>query len=307
MAGNLNSYATGDVLICFRNGGSDLVVDAGPVSTFTNTTPGQVISISQYTTTQLAQLGVDGLNWSAFTYLSDNTLFVSQARTDLNTQTSPWQAAPSSTQSGTALRIATIPPGANANASFNALNSATAIIEPDNSTHTQNANYPQGQSYENSLFGSYGGFFNGNFTPSTSGGNGILENTTSGTFDTDGVTVRSDFYQVKPSSSAYVPSYGKYLGYFELSPNGAMTFTAPSGTVSTPVIQSINRSGTQTTINYTTGVIGTYTLRKNSLLNSGVPRASWTSVSTLASGDTSTHSITFTDTASNDFYVITAQ
>ena len=45
----------------------------------------------------------------------------------------------------------------------------------------------------------------------------------------------------------------------------------------------------------------------NNRINSGTPQGSWTSVATLASGDMATHSITFTDTASNNFYTITAQ
>ena len=307
-AGNLTSYATGDVLICFRLGGSDLVVDAGPVSALTNASPNQRIAITQYTANQLAQVGLDGVNWSAFTYLADNTLFVSQARTDLNTQTAPYKSYPAATQSGTALRIATIPPGAKNNIGFNSLNTSTAVIEPDNSLHTQNANYPQGQSYENCYIGSYGGFFNGTFTSTTQTGAGEPENTIPSGFATGGTVIRSDFYRMNPAPNAYGAYFGIYLGYFEMATDGTLSYVAyPSGSVSTPVIQSISRSGTQTTIYYTTGVNGTYTLRKNNVLNSGIPRSSWATVSTLSSGDTSTHSITFTDTSATEFYTITAQ
>ena len=71
-----------------------MVVDAGPISTLTNgVTPNQRIPITQYTGTQLAAVGTNGVSWSAFTWSSDNTLFVTKARTSLNDQTTPWQAA----------------------------------------------------------------------------------------------------------------------------------------------------------------------------------------------------------------------
>ena len=86
---------------------------------------------------------------------------------------------------------------------------------------------------------------------------------------------------------------GKWLGYFELSTNGAMTYVAYPST--TPVIASINRSGTSTTINYTTGLYGTYKLLESSDLSA--PVSTWTTVATLTSGDTATH--TYTDTTSD--------
>ena len=76
--------------------------------------------------------------------------------------------------------------------------------------------------------------------------------------------VRSDFYQLTPTSGY---ALGTWLGYFELSTNGAMTYVAYPST--TPVITSITRSGTTTTINYTTGLYGTYTLRGTNSLTSG--------------------------------------
>lgn len=68
VAGNLTNYTTGDVLLCFRNGGTyDLVVDAGPVSTFTGLAMNQRYPITAYTGSQLGQLSTNSLDWSAFT------------------------------------------------------------------------------------------------------------------------------------------------------------------------------------------------------------------------------------------------
>src|ERR1017187_10678172 len=95
-AGTLTSYANGDVLICFRKSGvaNDLVVDAGPISTFTNATPNQRITITQYTGGQLAAAlsATNGVSWSAFAYFDNSvnpnwTLYMTRARMALKTQT----------------------------------------------------------------------------------------------------------------------------------------------------------------------------------------------------------------------------
>jgi hypothetical protein len=294
-AGTLTNYAVGDVLVCFRKGGNDMVVDAGQISTLTNATANQRIPITQYTGTQLAAVGTNGVSWSAFTWLSDNTLFVTEARISLNSQTTPWQAGRSSVQSGTALLMAAIPPGAldQLNLLIYPVSTSTAVVEQDNSAG--NANYPDGVSYSAALNGSYGGQFNGTFV-------GNPENTTLNTFTTAGAVVRSDFYQMAPTIT---PAQGKWLGYFELSTNGAMTYVAYPSTP--PVLTSISRSGALNTIQYTTGLYGTYTLRGTNNLTSGTAMANWPAIATLTSGDTATHTIMDTTTDNVRFYTITAQ
>jgi len=74
-----------------------------------------------------------------------------------------------------------------------------------------------------------------------------------------------------------------------------------------PVINSIARTNTTTTINYTTGLSGTYTLRGTNNLSFGAPGTNWPAISTLSSGDSAPHSTSFTDTEDNKFYIITAQ
>lgn len=296
MAATITNYTVGDVLVCFRNGGSDMVVDAGSVSTFTNAIANQRISITQYTGSQLADVGTNGVSWSAFTWLSDQTLFMTKARTSLNSQTTPWTDASSPSQSGTASRMATIPPGALDE--FNLLvypeSTATAVVEEDNSD--ANPNYTDGVSYHDALAGSYGSDFNGTFA-------GNPENTTASNFILKGAVVRSDFYQLTPSSGPGNPP-GKWLGYFEFNTNGAMTYVAYPST--TPVFSSATHSGTSTTIFYTAGLYGTYTLRGTNSLTSAA-MTNWPAIATLTSGDTATHSTTFTDTNSIRFYTITAQ
>ena len=294
-AGTLTNYAVGDVLVCFRKGGNDMVVDAGQISTLTNATPNQRISITGYTGTQLAAVGTNGVSWSAFTWLSDNTLFVTKARTSLDQQATPWLAQRSSVQANTVGRMASIPPGAldELNLLIYPVSTPTAVVEEDNTA--LNPNYTDGDSYHEALAGAYGGQFNGTFV-------GNPENTTLNNFTTAGTVVRSDFYQMTPTSGY---ALGKWLGYFELSTNGAMTYVAYPSTPA--VLASINRSGASTTITYTTGLYGTYTLRGTSSLTSGTDIANWPAITTLTSGDTATHTITDTTTDNVRFYAITAQ
>lgn len=303
----LTNYQTGDVLVCFRNGGNDMVVDAGPISTFTNATPNQVIPISQYTGSQLAVVGTNGTSWSAFTWLADNTLFITRPRIAPGTPTLPWQAKSSSLQHNTTLRMVTIPPGAvdELNAAYSSLSTPASVIENDVSSG--NASYVTGVSYHDALSGAYGSDFNGTFV-------GNPENTTTNdesdptqSFTGLGQVQRSDFYQLTPSSG-FQTTYGTFLGYFELNTNGALNYVAfPSVVPATPVIVSITRTNTTTTINYTTGLTGTFTLRGTNTLTSGVSVANWPAIQVLSSGDTAQHSVQFTDTNNIEFYMITAQ
>jgi len=298
MAGTLGNYASGDVLLCFRNSTSDLVVDVGQLSTLTNLTANSRYTISTYTTAQLttagtfgnSPVGLNGTSWSAFSWTPDNTLFVTRPRSGPNTATVPWYDQMNSIQNGVTVRMQAIPPGATNQIAYDSNNSSTAILEPDSDT-----SYFVGSSYGTAINGGYGGNFSGDFQ-------GNPENTTPGSFSTSGTVQCSDFYQMTPNNGFI---RGKYLGYFELNTNGVMTYVAYP--ITPAVFQSISRSGNQTTIYYTTGVNGTYTLRNNTSLTSGTPILGWTSVATLSSGDTATHSITFTDNNSTSFYTITAQ
>ena len=294
----LTSYVNGDVLLCFRNA-NDLVVDVGQISSLTNgVVPNQRIPITQFTGTQLNDIGgVDGVSWSAFTWLTnDDSLFVTKARTvSINVQSTPWHDSSDPSQSSTAAFMAKIPPGAvdELNALFSADSTSTAVIEEDKSDGNQN--YIHGISYKSAL-GS-GLNFNTTFQ-------GNPENTTPGTFSSSGGVVRSDLYRLTPVGGFGQPP-AVLLGYFELGSDGTMAYVAyPSAA---PVIKTISRSGTSTTITYTAGLYGTYTLRGTNSLSSGTASANWPAISTLTSGDTATHSTTFTDSNDTEFYTITAQ
>ena len=296
MAGTLTSYATGDVLLCFRKGGLDMVVDIGQVSTLTGASLNQTIPVSQYNSTQLAELGNrNNLGWSAFTWLANDTLYMTSPRSSVDLQTAPWVSQSAGSQDNVARRMATIPVGSVAynNANPNPNNTANVVIEE--STSAGNGNYLVGNSYSTTLLGAYGGNFNGLFQ-------GNPEKTTANNFQTTGKVVRSDFYSMVPNSGY---AQGTWLGYFELAPDGTMTYVAYPITV--PVIQSIIRTNTTSTITYTTGIYGTYTLRGTTNLGTAGAATNWPAITTLTSGDNNLHTVTETDAAAVKFYSITAQ
>jgi hypothetical protein len=209
----------------------------------------------------------------------------------LDTQTAAWRSLGGDSQNNTILRMQNIIPGATNSLYYNVYpaSSSSAVVEDDLSSG--DANYPTGTSYRDAYVGSYGANFSGTFS-------GNPENTTLSTFTTSGKVVRSDFYQLSTTPNAQ----GKLLGYFELNTNGVMTYVAyPS---STPVISSFSRADTTTTITYSAGIYGTYTLRGTNTAGLTAARTSWPAISTLTSGNHTVQDIT---TDNNRFYIITAQ
>ncbi len=305
LAGTLTNYTNGDVLICFRkNGGANnLVVNAGPVSALISLAPDTRLPISGFTGAQLALVGTNAVSWSAFTWFDGSaspasaqwTLFASKARANLNTKTSPWQAFPQDSQNAVGLDMSSVPRGALDNINFNGLNTSTAVVEPANSG---NQNYVTGQSYSTTIDPNglsdfnFGGDFQGN-----------PENTTPANFTTAGNVVRSDFYQVPASDAGGGPV--KFLGYFEFSTNGVMTYVAyPSAAVVAPAIVSIVRNGTTNTVTFTTGANGTYTLCGTNSL--GAPRSTWPAL-TAISGNGGQRSLTDVDAGGAKFYLVKGQ
>ena len=273
-----------------------MVVDAGPISTFTGASHNQRIPITQYTGTQLAQVGTNGVSWSAFTWLGDNTLFITRPRSFPGQQTVPWLAQSSPVQNGSAGRMATIPPGAldQLNLLVYPVSTATAVVEENNSIG--NPNYTDGVSYHDALAGAYGSAFDGKFE---NGGN--PENTTLSTFTKSATVVRSDFYQLTPTSSLNSP--GTWLGYFEFNTNGAMTYVAYP--TSTPVVSSISVTGTTATITYKSGLYGTYNLIGTN--NLSAPVSTWPVIGGSLSTGTATFTVQDTGAVSNRFYMIEGQ
>jgi len=244
-AGTLTSYAVGDVLVCFRktsSSGNDLVVDAGQISTYTNTTVNQRIPISGYTGNQLALVGTNSIDFSAFTWFDDSvsqvnaqwTLFATRARVTPYVQSTAYTSSGAGVQQFTISDMQPVPLGAHDAASYNGLNNSTAVIEPDDTVNNPDyALYTSGQSYDYAVNGNSG---NADFDGSFTGGN--IEKATASGFILGGAVVRSDFYWIPPSSTV------KYLGFFELNTNGQMTFVAKP---TLPTVTTVAASAVGTT------------------------------------------------------------
>jgi hypothetical protein len=305
--GTLTSYVQGDVIIGFRKSGvsSDLVVDLGSISTFTNAAANQRLTFSSvYTTNQLDLVGLNGLSWDAFTWIDTSgginnsaILFVSQARSSLNTQASSPPSASGNSQFLVEGDMSLVQQGTTVNASYNGLNTATAVLEPDNS-----GSYATGESYGTVMTGGAGYNFSGDFTDPQN-----CEQTTSSTFTTGAAVSRADFYWINPLPTGGHTSNTKYLGYFELNTNGVLSYVAyPVATLTVPVIKSITRTNTVSYITFTTGSSGTYSLRGTNSAGLNTAVTNWPAITSVA-GNGSVNMLQDTTTASSKFYVITAQ
>jgi hypothetical protein len=298
------NYAVGDVLICFRRanpstyvdlGGTNLVVDAGPISYFTNLAPNTKVTISTYTGSQLSQVGTNSVGWSAFAYFDHTavspavpeTIFITSPRDVLTTQTSPNHCATASANTLTIGQLGAIVAGAVDNP-----NTGSAALEL--SAYYYNSgdfSYSQGVGSSED--------FNGTFTYN-------FEKYTPANFVTAGDPVRADFYWMYPVKLHAIAS-ANYLGYFELGTNGVMTYMAyPTATVAVPVITSIRRTNGISYVSFTTGSSGTYTLRGTNSSGWNTARTNWPAI-TSVTGNGLVNTLPDTTPAANKFYVITAQ
>jgi hypothetical protein len=303
------SYNHGDVLIGIRNtagGANDLVINAGPVAAFTNLAIGGKITITSLTGTLLNSAFADtnNLSWSAFAALDaagsaeENTLFMTRARADLNTQSTPWRRYTFDSQGNVVGKINGVGTGAYSLGLAQAAgpnNTPTALVEPEAASVAPTYSYRSMLGSAQATFLNWDGTFQG--TP---------EQSTAADFTTAGQPVRADFYLLPPGGTPSSHPAGTYLGYFEFSTNGVLTYTAgPSASVVVaPQITGIVRNGNTAMVTFTTGSGGTYTLRATSDLTT--VRANWTALGTV-SGNGQTNSLSDTTTATSRFYFISAQ
>lgn len=304
-------YLPGDLLIGFRKTGGgtyDLVVDAGSVATLTNLAPNTRFPITAFTGSQLGIVGTNAISWSAFAFFDESilpvsaqhTLFVTDPRDLLNTQT-PVLPLPGGGAAANALvegDMSSVWYGANDSltGAYSTNSTATAVIVPENNNSSV---YKNGLSYLYAVAGAAGnpGNFNGDFEAN-------IENPTASNFTTAGNVSRSDFYQVPASGTV------SYLGYFELSTNGSLTFVSrPSAapvTPAVPVIKSIGVTNGVAFVSFTTGATGTYSLRGATSLSSGTAITNWPVISSVA-GNGAVKTLTDANAVNSKFYIISAQ
>jgi hypothetical protein len=210
-------YNSRDLLLGFRNSSAatDFVVDVGPASMYYGGSG--TFTIGSFTGAQLNSVfgSMNSLSFSVFGDVRSsgdasyplNTLWVTSPRVDPNTQNNPWNRQSQFSQGNTGSKIDGIASGALA---------YSGTIPADSNNTSSTVNVPRtwnagGVSYTLGIGAS------GNFANAFQGG---VENTTAADFATSGGVVRSDLYELKPGTGQ-----GSYLGYFELSNSGTMTFT----------------------------------------------------------------------------------
>ncbi len=213
----LFSYSDQNVLLAFRPTGVNpstdtLLVNLGPVSNFYNAagTSGFVVGNASAVTTTFSSLANLDFSVSAANRTvagtgnqTLQTIWETRPRTDVDTQSTPWNRQSSGLLANTAARIASLGNGAT---TLTGINSSTVVIPLSDSSHS--VSHWVGS-------GGGGGGATGSFQ-STFQGN--AETKTSSTF---GATdfVRSDFYEITPGSGA-----STYLGYFQFDANGTTAF-----------------------------------------------------------------------------------
>src|ERR1041385_1870297 len=283
------------VFVLRKNGGSSKVpVKAAPAANFYNLPAGQSITVSNITITQLTTaFGVlDDLSWSAAADVRTNgdaaypiqTLWVVSPRTDLNTQTTPWNRGSQFSQGPTGAKIDGIAIGGvsyGAQQPTGADNTSTGVIVPSGSEY------------------SYGYFMgSGNYASTFQGS---VEVTTPSEFGASGQPVRADFYQLKPGTGP-----ATYLGFFDFNTNGVMTYTAgpPRVPLPPPTITSVTRIGATAPVNFSTISGAHYSLRVTNSSGLSAPATTWPVSGSAIVGDGSTKSLSDTTTDPARFYRI---
>ena len=303
----------GDAVAGFRKTGAfqanyEVVSNIGSITNLTKLAPGALVTVMGYSSNQLAGAFADynNLQWSvsaAFSGIAGswsgypaNTVWFTVPRTDFNTQSAAPLRMQSTAQSSTKNAINGAGGGAShisSQTASNAYNTATFVRESTGDPYalTVFIGDPSNPSY-----GDWEGSLS--FT---------VENTTPPAFTSP---VRSDLYQSVPDGVTD-PTTGKttggalYLGYFQLNTNGTMSFTRASAAPPAPVI-SITRSGSTSTIKFSSTSGATYTLYYTNSTGLEAPTSTWPSLPTTIVGDGITESFTNTSTDPSQFYRVGA-
>lgn len=304
----------GDLLLGFRKTGAnqanfEVVVNIGSITTFESLAPGASVAVTGYTPAQLGNAFQDlnNLQWSVSAAVPGistwqgnpaGTLWYTRARTDIATQSTPVDRFAVSAQANVSTKMSSVGSGATTissnlgTASEN--NTATLVREPTGDSSGLSAFI--GFSQDATL---------GNFEylPTNT------ENTTPASFTT---AVRSDLYRAYPTTktdpdTGLTSGAAYYVGYFELDPNGNLTFTRASGTVTPPAPTiTIGRAGNISTVSFLSANNASYTLHYTDLAGLTTPVSTWQTGETLP-GNGSTVSFQDTSPDANRVYAVSAQ
>lgn len=97
-------------------------------------------------------------------------------------------------------------------------------------------------------------------------------------FDGESTNVsRSDLYELPPGTTAAgtLNQPGRHLGYFELLPDGILSFPTVSAVVPVPQITGIQRDGAVMTLSFPSVTGATYRLRATDSAGLWAPASTW--------------------------------
>lgn len=312
------SKGNAPALIGFRRPSSpndfELVANLGNVITnIENLTPGTTfVFTNRLLPTQLANAypnSFDDVHWSvsaAFTGLSYNgfqggTIWYTLPRVDVNTQTTPPQRHGNGqvTVGGNMTSVGEGAKNDSGTLSSNINNTIYTVREP-NPTSTQN-NY------------SFWVADTSDAAIGTFGLGDVVENTIPSPFSS---AIRSDFYRARPlgytdPETGLTSGAAYYLGYFQLDPNGNLSFTrvTPSTTTQSappPPVLSMHRVGMTNTISFATTNGAIYKLYFTNSVGLETSLTNWPSISTNITGTGGISSFMDITTDTVRFYGITA-
>lgn len=323
--GQTFTYQSSDLCLTFRKvtpyaENNEAVVNIGQASNYLNAAVGTKMPVPGFSASQLVPGTFESLNnlsWAVFGwyifapsltnyagYPHGTTLWLTVPRTDNAVRSPDAIRVDNVLQQQTETVMSTLLNDAryisHQIAISNAYNTAQFVREPI-------AGYPDrvvsvliGSPEDNSIAN-----FSDNWATS-------VEATTSGAF---GGEVRADLYEVRPISDisgnlVVDPHTGTnglayYVGYFELTSDGTMTFTrdavsTPSSTP--PPVLSIQRSGTTSTISFGTTNGAVYSLYYTNAAGLTSPIANWALSASTVTGNGQTNTLTDTTTDANRVY-----
>jgi len=210
------NYAPGDLLAAFGRSGSsqDVIVDLGSAFLYQNATGSFNIAgvNSALLTTALGSL--DGVYWTVFGSVNttgsalgaQNTIFVSQARADVNIANDPNSSLTFSGQGQVISKMTAIAHGA-ASGYATVLDNQIVSVANTLNIGGDPVSFTVGVG---SLFD-----YNGTWSPN-------VKNQTPIGFSAGSVSSVSDLFQQNPGAA----NVGNYLGNFQLNPDGTLTFNS---------------------------------------------------------------------------------
>jgi hypothetical protein len=297
-------YAPGDLLLAFRQSGgaADYVVNIGKATNFSALPSGTTLIVSNLSVAQLnsAFPTLNGLQWSLAAANRPplvpgfplQTLWAVAPRLDPNSKSSPWLRKGQFVQGTAAGQIDAI--------GVNAANASGSQVSGPNNTVT-GVVIPTGSDFALAQVIGDSGNFVGTFQ-------GNVESTTADDFDVDPTSIsRADLYELIPGTSAEgtLNAPGRYLGYFELKPDGSLTFNNGATPPPSPTITGLVHVSDVTTVSFTTVSGASYQLRASNEL--GAPVSAWPVVSGPVSGTGAILSLVDTNAASNRFFAVEAK